>query len=77
MPGGGFAIACSRGERHKLGKCRVCWHRQATLLCDGPSATARGKTCDTPLCRSCAKPGGPNVDYCPDHDAPEKRRLAL
>lgn len=73
----GGAIVCSRSSGKTLGKCRQCWVREATLLCDGPSVSDRGKTCDTPLCRTCAVHVEPNRDFCRDHGTPEKRRLAL
>jgi len=81
MPGGSYAIVCSRGSGKKLGKCQECWLVEATLLCDGPrknqAGRATGGTCDKPLCRGCATSGGPNVDYCRDHKNPASRRLAL
>lgn len=73
----GAAIVCSRRSRKSLGKCTECWINEATKLCDGPSATARGKTCDKPLCQRCATTGGANVDYCKTHNTAEKRKLAL
>lgn len=73
----GNAIVCTRTSRKQLGRCRECWVQTATLLCDGPSKSARGKTCDKPICRACATAGGHNVDYCRDHASPENRRLSL
>lgn len=60
-------FACTRGERRQL--CSSCKSRPATKLCDFPlSGKHAGKTCDRPLCSSCACQAGlPNVDYCPAH----------
>lgn len=61
LPGGGVAIACSRGRRRR---CFHCGKLGATLLCDGPVAVK--KTCDRPICVSCSTPDGPERDYCRD-----------
>lgn len=75
LGGGGVAIVCTRGVRHK--PCCACG-RLSSLLCDwklkGPK---KGKTCSAPICGSCAtKPAilvdgvevvQPNVDLCPAH----------
>jgi hypothetical protein len=74
----GNTIICARGGRKSLGLCRECWIHEATRLCDGPSAEHRGKTCDKPLCTTCARKGPTaDVDYCRAHDTADKRRLAL
>ena len=61
MPGGSTAILCSRTRRRR---CHDCGRLGATLLCDGPVAV--GKTCDRPICVSCATHDGPDRDYCRD-----------
>lgn len=81
LDGGGYAIVCragrtSGGRAKPLGTCQVCHFKKAEVLCDGPEPAHR-KTCDLPMCRSCAKHEEPNRDFCPQHDAPEKRRLSL
>lgn len=64
MGDGVTVIACSRGQSRKRCKCG----RPADLLCDFPLSGAKsGKTCDMPICRSCATRVGPNRDYCPAH----------
>lgn len=63
MPDGGTAILCTRGGR-KRNLCCSC-RAYATLECDWP--TADGKTCSKPICRTCARAVGDNVDYCPFH----------
>ena len=63
LPGGGYAIICSRGRRPR--PCACC-NLPSTKLCDFP--TGNGKTCDLPLCDKCAVKGGPNVDFCPGHE---------
>lgn len=50
---GGFAIACSRGQRG--GRCSGCGSSRVVALCDFPLRGAKaGGTCLRPLCRSCA-----------------------
>jgi len=74
----GNTIVCSRGSRKSLGRCVFCGHREAEVLCDGPVQTKTTLwTCDAAMCRACAKHEEPDRDFCPAHDAPEKRRLAL
>lgn len=70
LPGGGTAIVCSRGAR-PLKRC-ACG-AVATKLCDAD--TGNGKTCDRPLCSSCASSPAPEIDYCPDHS--NQKRLPL
>ena len=59
MPGGSAAVLCTRTRRRR---CYDCGQLGATLLCDGPVAV--GKTCDRPICGSCATTDGPGRDYC-------------
>ena len=63
--GGGVAIVCTRGDRAK--RCAGCG-RPATKACDwklhGPKT---GKTCDAPVCDTCATHVGPDKDLCPAH----------
>lgn len=65
MPGGGFAIICSRGKRER---CQFCG-ASASKQCDFP-VERKGKqtTCDAWMCNRCATPQGPNLDYCPPHE---------
>lgn len=65
LPGGGYAIACSRGQRPIL--CVTCGQR-GNILCDYP-VTRNGKpgTCDRPCCRQHAVSVGPDRDYCLAH----------
>jgi len=70
-------IICSRfGRRAKQWPCIVCGKLTKTL-CDGPSET-RGQTCDRPVCSEHATHlDGHDIDYCPQHDSSEKRRLSM
>lgn len=61
LPGGARGVVCARGRRRR---CCHCGKLGATLLCDGPVAVK--KTCDRPICSSCATSGGADVDYCQD-----------
>lgn len=71
-------IICRRGSHRRRGQlCEDCGVTPATLQCDGPHPTNRGKTCDRHICAGCAIPGGPNIDYCRAHATPASRRLAL
>jgi hypothetical protein len=63
------AIVCTRGTRRRC----VCG-RPATKLCDFP--TGRG-TCDKPLCGRCARPVGPDRDFCPNHPREEKTQCLI
>lgn len=72
LPDGTAAIVCSRGHR----KPKPCAHcgKPSSKLCDFilvRSHAGNHKTCDKPLCQSCAVSGGRNVDYCPDHKVAE------
>lgn len=71
IPGGGYAIACTRGS-HRRRKCATCGTRTASRLCDGITATG---PCDKPLCDLCAHARGQG-DYC-DDCLPKRPRLAL
>jgi hypothetical protein len=62
-------IACSRGPDRRC-KCG----RRMTRLCDfALSGKKAGKTCDAPLCDSCAVRVGPDRDLCGAHAAHEKK----
>lgn len=56
---GAAFIACERGKRGR--KCSGCGARGAEFLCDGVLDRIRyprvggSKTCDAPMCRSCAR----------------------
>jgi len=68
LPGGGFVIACTRGQRSK--PCVACG-RPALLLCDGPPPEGVAwKTCSAPICAGCAQHVGPDRDLCPAHRTP-------
>ncbi len=61
-PGGGIAIACTRGRRRTCAFCSAA----APLLCDGPPpAGSKRKTCDAPMCRQHAKHVGVDRDLRP------------
>lgn len=72
----GNAIVCGGRRKRSAANCSLCHWRPAVVLCDGPEASTR-KTCDAPMCKECASHVDPDRDYCPRHNAPEKRRLAL
>lgn len=72
----GNMIVCGARRKRPAANCSICHHRKAEVLCDGPEPAAR-KTCDAAMCRECAKHEDPDRDYCPRHNTPEKRRLAL
>lgn len=55
LPGGGVAIACTRG-RARPAKCATCNVGRAGLLCDG---------CDAKLGACCAVSPRPGLDFCP------------
>lgn len=81
----GNAIVC--GRRTRTMACAFCGAPGATKLCDGPlppgiihrrsSTPGADKTCSAPICDRCATHVPPDQDYCPNHAAPENRRLAL
>jgi hypothetical protein len=56
------AIVC--GPRERKRRCSCCG-RPASLLCDHPAG--RNKTCDKPLCPTCAVEVGPDRHHCPHH----------
>lgn len=63
MPGGGFAIVCSRGS-HKRRSCTYPDCRSnGTVECDHKTEGS-DKTCDRVTCRAHAKPIGKDVDWC-------------
>ncbi len=64
LPDGTRAIVCHSGSRPKASPCVRCG-TTSTKQCDFP--LPGGKTCDAYLCRGCARPQGPNRDYCPSH----------
>jgi hypothetical protein len=66
LPGGGTAIVCYSGHRPRGVPCVACG-RRSSLQCDYP--VSPGKTCDAYICTVCAKPQGPNRDYCPCHES--------
>jgi len=63
LGGGNRAIIC--GTKAKV--CRFCRKRFAKFLCDWKIPGGNGKTCDAPMCRSCAINVGPEKDLCPPH----------
>lgn len=81
LPGGGHAIACSRGRRRR--PCSVCKTRPHTKLCDFPlKGKKAGKTCSAPLCDACSvRQGndlsGDTIDFCPAHDRVAKAPPAV
>ncbi len=65
LPGGGYAIVCTRGKRPIM--CSICG-RPGNKLCDFPlTGEKAGKTCDRPLCAKCAVHVEPNTDFCRTH----------
>lgn len=56
-------VACGRPSPKK---CSVCGKPGANKLCDF-ILKPENKTCDQPLCSSCAVRVAPNTDYCPHH----------
>lgn len=67
LPTGERAIVC--GPRPKAKKC-ACG-RRAPLLCDWKVGTGlqKGRTCDVPICASCATSPVEGKDLCPRHAA--------
>lgn len=73
LPGGGYAIVCSRGRKPRA-KCSACNVRVHELLCDFPlSGKKAGKTCSRKLCSACAVKVG-ELDYCPPHAKVEPKQ---
>jgi hypothetical protein len=65
MPGGGTGIICTGRTRAK--PCQWCGSR-SSLLCDFPVVrNGKASTCNAPMCGSCGRPVGENLDYCPPH----------
>lgn len=64
LPGGGAAIACSRGR--KTQKCCACSRRSA-FQCDWITDKVRGKTCDAHLCPTHALKVDDDKHLCPVH----------
>ncbi len=64
MPGGGFAIICTRGRGH-VKRCSFegC-DQPGDRLCDWK---AGGKTCDKPICRRHGLRIAKDVDFCINH----------
>jgi len=60
-------FVCIRGKQRRV-RCAVCgdW---STALCD--HELEGGRTCDLPICGTCATHVGRDTDYCPAH-APQK-----
>ena len=75
LPGGGYAIVCSRGPRPKR-PCRWCKDAHE-FLCDHvvQDSGRTGKTCDAPMCRVHAKQIGRDRHACPDHFVPRQQTL--
>lgn len=69
MPCTHFAggIVCYSRPRRK--RCKFCCALSpgnfVSRLCD--FEVAPGKTCDAEMCIDCARPVGPDIDFCPDH----------
>ncbi len=55
------AIVCTRGERPRRCRCGA----RVEFLCDHIKRS--GRTCDRPLCASCAAEVGEDAHLCPDH----------
>jgi len=71
---GRHAIVCGPPARAR--KCIVCGvSTKEPKLCDFP--VGKGKTCDAPMCRACARHTDPDTDFCPRHDDFMKGRLKL
>jgi hypothetical protein len=67
LPGGGVAIV--KHAKRRGPKCRFC-NRSSEALCDAIVGGTLGGdpiTCDTPICRMCARHVEPDKDYCPKH----------
>lgn len=63
------AILCGV-RRRPLQMCAVCRTRPSERLCDG--RVGRGRTCDKPLCATCAISRGKR-DYCSSRHAPPEQ----
>lgn len=62
LPGGQAAIVCGTRRRQ-----RCTCGRPATQLCDWRVPSKRSRTCDKPICRTCAVSPAPEKDLCPAH----------
>jgi hypothetical protein len=62
---GGGIITHDRARRRR---CKTCG-AEAALLCDFPTGKRRKKTCDAPICGTCARTVGPDRHFCPAHSA--------
>jgi hypothetical protein len=82
---GGTYIVCMRRVRSK--RCLDCGRSGAAFLCDGPKTPLRyprksgSRTCDKPICQTCATEVGPDRHVCREHvrtgAAPEQTELGL
>lgn len=64
--GGGF-ICGPRGRKTRCKGSPSC-ARLSSLLCDFPlDGKKKGKTCDIPLCATCARTMAADLHYCPVH----------
>lgn len=66
LPGGGACHIKYAAPRRK--RCNFCPPGRAdfaTRLCDFDLGL--GVTCDAAMCSGCAKPVGPDREYCPNH----------
>lgn len=67
MPNDHFTIVCTRNHR-RVQRCKC--GKVCTKLCDFEikvGDVGHKRTCDEPLCDSCATRVGPNFDYCIPH----------
>jgi len=65
-----IGIACGSSPRRKVPDCSVCTQEKGPILCDGPAPVgSKRKSCDAPMCRTCAHRTGPDRDMCPRHYA--------
>jgi hypothetical protein len=61
------------GSTAMSGKRKTCFlcGKPCAKLCDfvisPPEQITHKKTCDRPMCESCAINGGAELDYCPEH----------
>jgi hypothetical protein len=68
LPGGGVAIACTRGRRRPKCSEPGC-DAPSQFQCDAPVAGKKSGTCDRYMCGAHRTPqrGQPGVDFCPEH----------
>mgnify|MGYP001561521056 CR=1 FL=1 len=75
IPGGGFAIVCSRGGRGRAAPCgEAGCAAPHVALCDFPMPG--GGTCDRRMCDAHRKHVGKNRDHCPEHAGAHKVQSA-